>query len=1398
MEVFGSNGQLNFTAGITTDLFFSQRDKLLQGIRGLSKEANDQTASIENLYKKASTAIAGYLSLSAGTALIKDIVRVRGEFEQLSVAFETMLGSKQEADQLMSEVVKFAATTPYGLTEVAQTTKQLLAYGVAAGDISDTLRSLGDVAAGVSQPLSDIAYLYGTIKTAGVANAVDIKQFAQRGIPIYDALAKVLKVNVDEVGAFVSAGKVGFPQIEAAFKSMTGAGSQFGGLMEKTSHTLTGVISNLEDSFDQMLNNIGKANSGLAYSVLGFAQKAVDNYQSIVDILKVAVTVYGSYRTAVLLAVAAERLQQESMLQTALAGKELTGVQASLAAAQRLIQGSAKGIFDTIVKALPTAGLTAGVAALGVVLYSLTQTTDAAAEAQKTLAGIEADAAKSAVSQTVQVNTLVGVLKDKKSTHEETITALNKLREATGPYLKNYTDEQILAGKAKGAIDDYIKSINDLAKAQAAKNKLVELQEQLIDIDNKAPGAVDKMEALGQSLKATFGQGDYSKQSWIDQLLYGKSTESAYFDHKKEVVQAQIDAITGKYGEGLKKLALGNTVTDPVDSLAKQTNKQLIDATKSLEDLSALRQKIDDQYNKSNDQANRDALASDLKYADARKKLFDTFGADKVAAKTNEEAIGKINSLLDRQKSLLQEINDLHHDAIQSGLLPQDSELDKINEKYARIFESIQEQNDLYDKINAKYPGGIAAFNKANPANPVSKVDQNSINQLNSDKNTEILNTNYKEQAEAYVKNLDNQKKVFEQYQDSIRDIGIDRANELYAGQTKGFQTYVDYLKGQSDTIQKAITGPIADIGSQIKLKGIGEELAASEKEASDKQYADTLANYTRIIGLTTTFNQQRKNLDEKYQKDRTQLESTYKGEDLQQRLTALKDYYDNEKKQVDESEVYQSDVYKKLNENIVLFTRQQLEQRVKDLNKILNTTAGLTPQMKADIQSGIDKLKGLLDSTDQTDKNLDKLSSHASEIQNAFSGLASSLQGINGDLSDTLSLVANVISGFVQASKSLKDYHDADKDDPAAKIAAGVGIVSGVLAITGTVLNFFKAAKDSRIAAQKELDSYNNSLIIGETDYNLLLRERARTIADINNLNTVQLKQQQQLLSLQKQQAQQDYNALLLKIQQSGSQVISETIKKSGGIFGIGAKSKTVQELAGLSDVNYDQLEELFTEGKLDDATSKWFSELQKTHDELAAIGESAQDVADRLNQIYTGTTADAIADSIEQGFEKGYSTVNDFGDNLSDILRKAILSAFEADQIKPAIQSIYDQIGQLNSDGSLDAIDISQIKANYNATLSALLDKFNAVKQAAGSIFSDTASSSQNALTGSTSQATEQTTEILAGQMGALRITAAEHLQIATQSLNQLVLITNYAADIPNIKEILRQMNTNGIKIR
>lgn len=251
------------------------------------------------------------LAATAGLAfgakeLVQNLVKIRGEFQQLDVAFRTMLGSAEKADALMSQLVRTAATTPFDLQGVAQGAKQLLAYGIAAEDVNDTLVRCGDVAAGLSIPLNDLVYLYGTTMTQGRMFTQDLRQFQGRGIPIAEELAKVLGTTTDKLGDMVTAGRVTSDVFQQAFNNMTSAGSRFGGLMDEQSKTITGQISNIEDAIDVMFNKLGQQSEGIINTTLSGVSYIVEHYEQFGRMLLGLVATYGAYKTAVMTVAAAQ------------------------------------------------------------------------------------------------------------------------------------------------------------------------------------------------------------------------------------------------------------------------------------------------------------------------------------------------------------------------------------------------------------------------------------------------------------------------------------------------------------------------------------------------------------------------------------------------------------------------------------------------------------------------------------------------------------------------------------------------------------------------------------------------------------------------------------------------------------------------------------------------------------------------------------------------------------------------------------------------------------------------------------------------------------------------------------------------------------------------------------
>lgn len=279
------------------------------GISGLTSEAKKAQREMADLDKATSSmdkTVRRLVSAFAVKELVSKIATVRGEVQQLDVAFRTMLGSASRADELLQQLVRTAAITPFGLEDVANGAKQLLAYGFEAEKVNETLIRLGDIAAGLSMPLNELVYLYGTTMAQGRLYTQDLNQFTGRGIPMISELAKQFGVAESKVKGLVEAGKVGFPEVQAVIENLTNEGGKFGGLMEEQSKTITGQISNIEDSLFMLLNDLGQQSEGVINTTLSGVSYMIENYDRFGRILLSLVGTYGVYRTAIM-AVAAMR-----------------------------------------------------------------------------------------------------------------------------------------------------------------------------------------------------------------------------------------------------------------------------------------------------------------------------------------------------------------------------------------------------------------------------------------------------------------------------------------------------------------------------------------------------------------------------------------------------------------------------------------------------------------------------------------------------------------------------------------------------------------------------------------------------------------------------------------------------------------------------------------------------------------------------------------------------------------------------------------------------------------------------------------------------------------------------------------------------------------------------------
>lgn len=398
------------------------------------------------------------LGVIGGTAALKglvtDMINVRGEFQKTSIAFETMLGSKEKADALMAQMVETAAKTPFDLQGVTSGAKQLLAYGTSADKVNETLVRLGNIASGLSIPLGELVYLYGTSMSQGRLFTQDVNQFMGRGIPLVAELSKELGKTESEIRKMVTEGKVGFPELQKVIENMTNEGGKFYNLMEMQSTTLSGQISNLGDAWDSMLNSIGEETQGIASITISTVTSIIENYKEVGAIIASLVATYGTYKAAIVVVNMLERANI-MILRQAVVEKKLAAA-ANIVLSNSMAIAAARGkIFATVQKNIISTFKGAGkalanpyvlfAAAVGTATYGLYQfyTRETEVEKmQKRYNETKEAAARHEEQHKTKVEELINSIEDETQAEMERIGAIELLKKMYPGIIEKYIDEE--------------------------------------------------------------------------------------------------------------------------------------------------------------------------------------------------------------------------------------------------------------------------------------------------------------------------------------------------------------------------------------------------------------------------------------------------------------------------------------------------------------------------------------------------------------------------------------------------------------------------------------------------------------------------------------------------------------------------------------------------------------------------------------------------------------------------------------------------------------------------------------------------------------------------------------------------------------------------------------------
>lgn len=636
-------------------------DRLQQKIQGTStklpsysdpiSEARGEVDLLSSSFQRAAGLAAGIFAVSGVQDFVSKLYSMRGEFQQLEISFKTMLGSGEQANELLAQLAQTAASTPFDLQGIASSAKNMLAYGFAADQVNETIVRLGNVAAGLSQPLGDIVYLYGTLRASGRVENKDIKQFANRGIPIYEELAKVLGKSVSEINSLVSAGKVGFPEIEQAFQNMTNKGGKFYNLMEEQSKSLTGQISNLQDNIDMMFNELGKASEGVLSSGVKAVSYLVENYEKIGKVIAGLIVTYGVYRTAVI---------------TNIALTKGWAVATRVDAIAKGIQTIATNRLTAAMLANPYGAIAVALTAVIAAMWAFSDSTSAAERAQKDFNEEKKRAEEQEQKHKEAVESLLNVVRDEASATADRQSALEQLQKYYPQIFSKYDTETLKLqdiAKLKREIAEYDgKAKMDKAKSEieSSEKRIKELKEKIEDTTKNVSSQTNLTERR-KTLRALREKLEYEEEQYKQKRsFYGKVSDNHLLSgaNLASLTDKQLSAMLQNI-EGAKKRIKGsvNTKSYISGSILKGAYDEV-----GWEEL-AKRIKSEQEARKKPIKSYKDAV-TDLKKeeekANKELKAFNTLTAQQLKRK-KEEAVknGNYNWNPDEERKRLKEEYDL-------------------------------------------------------------------------------------------------------------------------------------------------------------------------------------------------------------------------------------------------------------------------------------------------------------------------------------------------------------------------------------------------------------------------------------------------------------------------------------------------------------------------------------------------------------------------------------------------------------------------------------------------------------------------------------------------------------------------------------------------------------------
>ena len=1282
-----------------------------------------------------------YFSVMGAASLIKNLVRITGEFEAQHVALRAILQDVAGADRIFYQLQELAVKSPFTFRNLTDYAKQLSAFSVPMNEIYDTTKRLADVSAGLGVDMSRIILAYGQIRSASFLRGQEVRQLTEAGIPVLQELSKQFKeiegeaVSVGKVFDKISARQVPFEMIEKMFKDLTSEGGKFYQMQETLAETVKGKVSNLQDAWEIMLSKVGESNDGFIKGVLDGVTNLIKNYKELAKAIELAAVAYGSYRAAAMAATQAESMQRIIHLATGEKVWKIPALLTKIGIGLKNIPGSIAGIVSKLNPwAIGIAAVTTAVAAL--IMRHLEMNAHIRETDKITREAIaKAEASKSNIHYYIQE------MKRAKEGTEEYNKARQAVISQSGTYISATDAERLSLQNVDDVWVNICKHIEEATKLQAMQSVVAKAeadkQEKQLDIMDKWAkyqqghdlsreefnfGAAyirgDKSyEELYNSRLAQKGRAfqflaglredfDEIERKYQETIKHGEKTLSGLYGSGKTPAPAAPQPLTGwrlraqQYLDTFNGKTRGVKITEETNlaDLAESGAKSLNELRKALELIP-------------NTEADYKAVENDIKFWE---KL-----SEAIYGSGNTE----FNNSTKLTKKQLKDAETLR------------------KEQIAAIKQSVQDLKEAkrwYDQLtpllgsdNAK--ALLASFNFAVPKEGFGAAFQGYADQLKAlkDENGARDVMNWANGRE--IGDVVEAAKAVEKYTEALRDL---------EAQTKrlnltGFAQELDKIIVDADSKNRQLETNWAQKAEELeKAKSGWIQRYRVENEKATAEDAEKAWNafYDKQVEMA------KKSIDtQREYNNKVAQEAINKKADewvktmLEDAGIQLTDWGD---KTIDQVEEIQRRLQKLLDNGVTIPEALQEDAKLLGItfDELLDRIKKLLQLKKDDTDVELDKkrVKQMKEYAKKIGEAASKMKSFADSAKKA--GEAMNVKALT-DFADALSGVADAASessdGF---SKMFEMYEKASKTNKGAgnwfsnmfESGADAGFAGAMIAFTiwvnkkvlelAAVDEAFEKRQAAAIRSARNvgrMQGESKTSIFGSDDL-------SQTLSDMEKLDKIRA-------SMEKYQAKVDEQSGTTRTYSFWHKLLGWMNPENwsgGSVFSGELLPDQVYKISDLisnlglqlydeyGNLNAESLQQILnTYETLTDEERAWIEQaIQDSNDYTEVMGK----LADYLESVF-GQVGDSIADSLISAFEETGQAAFDMGDIMSDVARSFVKDWTKAFLMKNYLEGLSDEITEIFSDDNgLSAEEqISQAMNLTRDTLAAMGDKIPVIQE-------------------------------------------------------------------------------------